>query len=88
MVIAHIKVKDYATWRAIFDELAPVREEYGQIRERVLQSVDDPNQVTVIIEWKSLENGQAYMQSPELKEGQQRTGYVEPPTTYVLKDAA
>jgi quinol monooxygenase YgiN len=86
--ISHHKVKDYGPWRAVFDENAPVREEYSQIRERVLQSVDDPNQITAIVEWKSLENAQAYMQSPELKEGLQRleSEFVEPPTFCLLKE--
>ncbi len=87
MMIAHFKVKDYAVWRAVFDELAPVRKRYEQTGERVLQSVEDPNQITVILEWRSAEGAQKYIESPELKEGSQRSGPVGQVTLHMLKEA-
>ena len=50
IMVAKNTVKDYSTWRTLFDGNAAMQAEYGLHIKGVYQSKEDPNTVFVVIE--------------------------------------
>ncbi|NUR76275.1 MAG: hypothetical protein HOQ28_08345 [Thermoleophilia bacterium] len=53
-VITRIQTGDYDRWRPMFDQDRPRAREKAQV-QRVLRSVDDPNEVFIHLEFQSVE---------------------------------
>jgi hypothetical protein len=56
-IITRIQVGDYDAWRPMFDQDRPRAREKATV-QRVFRSVDDPNQVFIVLEYASLEDAQ------------------------------
>ena len=54
-IITRIQTGDYDRWRPMFDQDQPRAPEKAQT-QRALQSVDDPNEVFIYLEFASLED--------------------------------
>ena len=54
-IITRIQTRDYERWRPMFDQDHPRAREKAQT-QRVLQSVDDPNEVFIYLEYASVED--------------------------------
>lgn len=54
-IITRIQTGDYDSWRPMFDQDRPRAREQAT-SQRVLRSVDDPNEVFVVLEFASLED--------------------------------
>ena len=54
-IITRIQVGDYDTWRPMFDQDRPRAREQATV-QRVLRSVDDPNEVFIYLEFDSVED--------------------------------
>ena len=52
-IITRIQTRDYNRWRPAFDEDRPRAREKAQV-QRVLRSVDDPDEVFVYLEFASV----------------------------------
>tara|TARA_Y100000780_G_scaffold153125_1_gene137951 strand:- start:242 stop:514 length:273 start_codon:yes stop_codon:yes gene_type:complete len=78
--IATHPVKDFNAWKAIFDQFEPIRKEAGERSAVVLRHADDPNMVTIINTWDSIEAPQAFLNREELKAGMAEAGVTAPPT--------
>ncbi|HID53443.1 MAG TPA: cyclase [Anaerolineae bacterium] len=85
-VIAHHQVEDFAKWKAVFDSVADLRRANGETSAQILHAADDPNSLTLIFGWDSIENARSYTQSPELKAAMQKAGVTGPPTFYFVTD--
>jgi heme-degrading monooxygenase HmoA len=90
MVYIYVRhsVEDYARWREGFDNHSPARQAGGATDEAyVMRSVDDPNDVTIILGWSDLEKARAFTQSASLKEAMQDAGVTGPPEVRFLEAA-
>jgi hypothetical protein len=56
-IITRIQTRDYDAWRPMFDQDRPRASEKPRI-QRVLQSVDDPNEVFIYLEFTSVEDAE------------------------------
>jgi hypothetical protein len=56
-IITRIQTRDYAAWRPLFDSDHPRAREKAKV-QRVLRSVDDPNEVFVYLEFASVEDAE------------------------------
>ena len=83
-IIRH-KVKDYAKWREGF-EAHDARREAGLGDGRVLQHTNDPNDVTIILEFDDEEKFRAFVQSEELRKTTEELGVLRPISAYVCRD--
>lgn len=83
MLVTH-KVEDFDTWKAIFDEVKPMRDEAGEISATLFRDASDPNTVTALFEWDSLDNARAYAGSDQLRAAMQKAGVAGPPTITFL----
>ncbi len=78
--IATHPVRDFEAWKAIFDQFEPIRKEAGERSAVVLRHADDPNMVTIINTWDSIEAPQVSLYREELKAGMAEAGVTAPPT--------
>ena len=73
MFVRH-QVSDYTTWRRKYDEFDATRRKMGVAAQAVYQSTDDPNDITVYHDFRSLETAKGFAASPELKSAMQNAG--------------
>ena len=86
MLIQH-KVKDFAEWKKVFDSAAGLRSSSGELSTQIFQDASDPNSLTIMNKWDSLENAQKFAHSPELKAAMEKAGVTGPPTVTFLNEA-
>jgi len=56
-MITRIQTRDYESWRPMFDNDGPGAREKARI-QRVLRSVDDPNEVFIYLEFASVDDAE------------------------------
>jgi quinol monooxygenase YgiN len=86
MFVRHT-VSDYKNWRKVYDEFASVQKAKGVTAESVYRAADNPNDVTVIHEFASVEAAQSFAQSSELKNAMRNAGVVGAPTIWFTNRA-
>lgn len=86
LVVRH-KVNDYAAWRAVYEELEPLRAEHGCTEKRVLHLPEDANDLLVTHEFGSSEQASAFASSDELRAGMGRAGVVGAPRVEIFTTA-
>lgn len=86
-IVTH-PVKDFATWRKVFDEFEPTRKSGGERSAIVLQGADDANGVTVINAWDSVDAVKAFFFGlSELKAAMEEAGVAGEPTFLFTREA-
>ncbi len=85
-VLVKHKVKDYDTWKDVFDNFASTRKTGGEKSYRILRPSENPNDLTLLFEWDTAENARTFMKSSELKSTMQRAGVAEEPTIQFLTE--
>jgi quinol monooxygenase YgiN len=73
MLVRH-EVTDYAAWRKAFDAFQPTGKKMGVLSGAVYQSTDNPNDLTVIHDFKTLKAAKAFADSAELKDAMKKAG--------------
>ena len=73
MFVRH-EVADYGVWIKAYNSFAPMQKKRGVIYKAVYQSTDNPNDVTVIHDFHSLEKAKAFAASAELKAAMEKSG--------------
>ena len=86
-VIVRHKVADYARWKEAFDANLSTRKAGGELGHRLYASADDPRDVTIVLDWDSLERARRFANSDELKQSMQKSGVVGEPEIRFLEDA-
>lgn len=74
------QVRDYETWREVYDADEPRRQRYGCRRAYVYRSTDDPNDVLVALEMPDRRAADSFFADPGLAEAMRRGGVVKTPT--------
>lgn len=75
-------VADYAAWRRTFDDFAPTQTAMGVTSKAVYQAADDPNDITVMHDFASVEAAQAFASSQALKAAMHDAGVTSTPTIW------
>jgi hypothetical protein len=68
------EVADYGAWRKAYDSFAPMQKKMGVTYQAVYQSIENPNDVTVIHDFHSLEKAKAFAASADLKAAMEKSG--------------
>lgn len=76
--ISH-EIKDYPSWRAVFDELNPDRIKAGINDIFVKKDINNTNSVTIFSEVKNLDKSREFMSSNKLKLAMKRAGVISTP---------
>lgn len=84
VLIIH-SVKDYPSWKKVFDDAATIRKQAGERNYYVLRYENDANKIVHFSQWESLESARAFFESPELIEIRRHAGVEAPEFTYLHK---
>ncbi len=90
MTTLHIEntVRDYETWQEAFDKFERFRADNGVRSYRICRQVSDPNEITVDLEFGSLEEAEAFVpllvQIWRTPQSQEQLVAHEPPTLMEL----
>ena len=84
-VIVRHKVADFNKWKQAFDTHLNRRMAAGETGFRVFHAVEDPRDVTLLLDWEGLESARRFMNSEDLHQAMQQAGVVgSPDVNYVL----
>jgi quinol monooxygenase YgiN len=86
MIVRH-QVQDYSAWRAVYDSLEDLRQNYGCTGAEVMTDPGDKNDVFVIHRFPGVEAAQAFAGSSELKEAMGRAGVTGAPRIEMAAEA-
>jgi hypothetical protein len=78
-VTIHLKVKDYATWRAAYDGHEKGRLSAGITNGRVFRNAEDQNDVVILQDVADVPKARAWFGSDDLKAAMQKSGVVGSP---------
>ena len=78
LVVRH-HVTDYAKWRAVYDEVEPLRAKHGCTARRVLRLPEDANDLLVTHDFPTADQARSFAGDPALGEAMQRGGVDAPP---------
>ena len=84
--MARATVEDYAKFREVFDGREEMGKAAGALSSKVFQSVDDPNEVIIEVEFPTVDAAKAFQASQELRETRQRAGVKETPRMLVVNE--
>ena len=86
-LLVNHQVRDFAHWREVFDSALWMRRSSGEENYRLFRDLDNPNKVTLLMEWDNLDKARRYLASPELKKAMAEAGVVEPVDVQLLGEA-
>src|SRR6266566_796059 len=72
------RVADFAQFQAAFDELLPMRQQYGLIDIGTFRAAEEPKTIIVLMEVTDLARAREYWHSQILAEGRKKAGVVGP----------
>ena len=79
-VTIHLKVKDYATWRAGYDGHEKNRVSAGITNGRVFRRAEDPNDVVILQDVAYVAKARTWLGSDDLKAVMQKSGVIGSPS--------
>jgi hypothetical protein len=80
-------VSDFAKWKKRYEEFDKERKNYDVVAHGVFQAVNDPKDVTVYHDFKTLESAQSLAKSEALRKAMNESGVVGTPTVWITKAA-
>lgn len=84
VIVTH-EVKDFASWKKVYDDDAPNRDKADMKVDGVYTAVDNPNKVTIIGEFPNSGAVKDFMENPALKAAMEKGGVMGKPEVKVLK---
>jgi hypothetical protein len=76
----HVKVQDYAKWRAGYDAHETSRRSAGITNGRVFRNAADPNDVVVLQDVADVAKARTFVASEDLKAAMQKSGVIGSPS--------
>jgi hypothetical protein len=86
LIVSH-RVKDYSTWRPVFDRHARAQKSAGLTNPRVFRSSDDKNEVVILFDTDNTKKAKDFIASPDLTATMAEAGVMDSPTFYLLESA-
>ena len=80
VMIVTFSIKDYDSWRPVFNAAAPERAKDGIGKAQVYRNADQPNDLLVVFEVASEKSGNAWMSSPQVRAAWVKGGVIGTPT--------
>lgn len=86
LIVRH-QVQDRSAWRAVYDSVEDLRQQYSCSGAEVMTAPDDKNDLFVLHRFPSLEDAQGFAGSNELKEAMGRAGVIGAPRIEIAVEA-
>ena len=87
LLVRH-SVQDFGKWKRVFDEHADARKNAGSKGGKLYQASDNPNDVTVVLQWDTIEHARKFAESPDLQSTMQNAGVTGQPQIRFLEREA
>ena len=84
MLAINHAVADYDKWKVEYDAMPPTSR--GAAFARVNRSVDDPNRISVVAGFESLETLRSFVADPELKDAMIKAGVQGSPRIEIFEE--
>jgi quinol monooxygenase YgiN len=82
-------VADYGKWRPVFDADEPRRRAAGATGvNQVYRDKDNPNTITLVLEWDNAANAHKFLNDPALGEVMQKAGVIGMPAVRAILSPA
>lgn len=82
-------VADYEKWRPFFDADETRRRAAGAKGiNQLYRDTDDPNTITLVMEWDNAENARKFVDDPALREVMQKAGVIGMPAVRAIQSRA
>ena len=85
-MFVRVTVENYEMFREAYDNAEAIRRSAGSTENTVYQAIDNPNEVTVRIEFPTADAAKEYSTSQELRECMQAVGIQGPPTVWFVNE--
>lgn len=85
MFIRH-RVRDFATWKPLFDEHESMRREHGLTGHSLHHRTDDPNDIVIAFRATDLKRAREFAASEDLRSVMERAGVEGPPEVWYTED--
>lgn len=85
LVVRHT-VSDYAAWRKVYDEVEPLRAQYGCTAQRVMHVPGNPNDVAGTHDFPTVDQAQGFANDPKLRAAMERAGVTGEPRIEVFEN--
>ncbi len=86
LIIVRQKVKDYQSWKRIFDAAYALRRASGEQSCRIFRNTEDPNEITLLLEWDNIQNAVKYSQNQLFREAERKAGVITEPVLYLPEE--
>jgi hypothetical protein len=86
MFVRH-QVSDYAAWRQAYDDFDAARRDMGVTAHAVYQADGDPNDLTIVHDFASVDAARQFAESEDLRNAMQRAGVLSKPTIWFTERA-
>jgi heme-degrading monooxygenase HmoA len=73
-ILVRHTVADYAAWKTVFDEHGSTRKSFGSKGCQIFQDAENPKEITVLMEWDTLENARKFTGASSLRAAMQKAG--------------
>jgi hypothetical protein len=84
-MVVTFSIRDYASWRPVFDAAGAERAKAGVTNGRVYRNADKPNSLLVLFDSASEPQGRAWMNSADVRAAWKRGGVVGEPSFHFLR---
>ncbi len=84
-ILISYEVADFAKWKAVFDSQLDLRKSGGMKSLVIYRGLENPNSISMITEWDSVEAASKFNSSPQLREAQAKAGLIGRPGVYTMQ---
>jgi len=85
-LLIHHKVKDFSSWKVVFDSAFMLRKDSGESSFRIYHDVSDPNELTLWFEWESVASAEKFTKSEELARQMRLAGVEGKPDICIVQE--
>lgn len=87
LLIVRHKVKDFATFKKVFDAHASAQKAAGLSNPRVFRSADDRSEIVILLDMKDAAAAKKFTTGADLKSAMASAGVIDQPTIHFLEEA-
>jgi quinol monooxygenase YgiN len=81
------KIKDFNTWKPVFDGNAGIRKAAGEISHRVFYNADNSSDLVLFFEWDSRAKAEAFLHSDVARKAMAEGGLVGEPEIVFVEES-
>ncbi len=85
-VLVRHKVKDFTSWKKVYDSDLPNRDKASLTEKYVFRGVGDQNEVITLFEIKDIGRARKFIESTDLRDTMERAGVIDKPDVYFLTE--